>query len=221
MEHQLSLEQQRVIGCLLEKEVTTPDQYPLSLNALVNACNQKSNREPVMNLTESDVQNVVDELTSLHLVTSAAGFGSRVAKYQHRFCNTEFGDLKLSDQEKAIICVMFLRGPQTPGELRTRTQRMCSFESVVEVEETLRAMAGRPKALVVQLAREPGKREARWGHLMGELKSSSAVEADDRAVEPSGNEQLLRIESLENKVAELQEEIQLIKQQLAQSHQYL
>ncbi len=117
----------RVIGCLIEKEVTTPDQYPLSLNALTNACNQKSNREPVMSLSESEVLDAVDQLISRRLVSDESGFNSRVSKYQHRFCNTEFGDLKLSAQEKGIVCCMLLRGPQTPGELRNAHQSFGDF----------------------------------------------------------------------------------------------
>ncbi len=223
MDYQLSSEQLRVIGCLLEKEVTTPDQYPLSVNALTNACNQKSNRDPVMNLSESDVQRVIDDLTKLNLVTTDSGFGSRVTKYQHRFCNTEFGELKLSEQEKGILCVLFLRGAQTPGELRTRTQRLCEFESVADVEAVLKAMAARAKSLVVQLAREPGKREARWLHMFGSQETSEQLLQDVAETEQNlhYDEQAVRIEALENKVAELQQQIQDIQQQLAQSHQYL
>src|SRR5690606_4993405 len=108
----------RVIGSLIEKSLTTPDQYPLSINALTNACNQKSNREPVLDLAEATVKEVTESLVEAGLVTEVSGWGSRVIKYKHRFCNTEFSDLKLTDQELAIICVLFLRGAQTPGELR-------------------------------------------------------------------------------------------------------
>ena len=127
----------RVIGCLIEKALTTPDQYPLSLNALVNACNQKSNRDPVLDLSESAVQQVVDGLSKKHLVMEKSGFGSRVPKYQHRFCNTEFGSLKLDPQELAIVCELLVRGPQTPGELRTRASRMAPFSETSDVEAAL------------------------------------------------------------------------------------
>src|ERR1700724_4871155 len=111
----------RIIGCLIEKEITPPDQYPLSLNALTNACNQKTNREPVLELTEAAVQQAVDALMKKYLVSDkSAGYGGRVPKYKHRFCNTEFGSFKLSKQELGIICVLLLRGPQTPRELRAR-----------------------------------------------------------------------------------------------------
>src|SRR6201992_3638211 len=120
----------RVIGCLIEKQITTPDQYPLSLNALVNACNQKSNRDPLLELSEAQVQQTLDGLSKKHLVMEKSGFGSRVPKYQHRFCNTEFGTLKFTPQELAIVCELLLRGPQTPGELRTRASRMAPFSDV-------------------------------------------------------------------------------------------
>ena len=119
MNIQLTSIEARVIGCLIEKQLTTPDQYPLSLNALVNACNQKSNRDPVLELDERTVQQTVDELGRKHFVVEKSGFGSRVPKYQHRFCNTEYGTLKLDPQELAIVCELLLRGPQTPGELRS------------------------------------------------------------------------------------------------------
>ena len=163
---ELTLLEARVIGCLIEKAITTPDQYPLSLNALVNACNQKSNRDPLMDLSESTVQQTLDGLSKKHLVMEKSGFGSRVPKYQHRFCNTEFGNLKLDPQELAIICEMLVRGPQTPGELRTRASRMAAFAETSEVEAALARLRDRPDGpFVVQLAREPNRRDSRWAHL--------------------------------------------------------
>ena len=138
----LSAEQCRVIGVMLEKEITTPEQYPLSLNGIATACNQKSNREPVMSLIESDVQDVVDELVQMNQLMVDHKASTRVHKYFHRFCNTEFGSLKFTSQQKAIICVLFLRGPQTPGELRTRTNRLTDFLDVREVENTLNSITG-------------------------------------------------------------------------------
>ena len=126
----LSANQQRVIGCLLEKQSTTPEHYPLSLNALTNACNQKSNRDPVVNLSESEVQQTLDELISQRLVTLDEGLSGRVNKYDHRFCNTEFSSLQLSTQQRAILCLLLLRGAQTPGELRTRSARLADFTNV-------------------------------------------------------------------------------------------
>ena len=156
----------RVIGCLIEKQITTPDQYPLSLNALVNACNQKSNRDPVMDVAESVVQGTLDGLSKKHFVMERSGFGSRVPKYQHRFCNTEFGTLKFSPQELAIVTELLLRGPQTPGELRTRASRMAPVNDVSEIETALEALRTREDGpFVVRLAREPGRRDSRWAHL--------------------------------------------------------
>ncbi len=166
MNIQLTTLEARVIGCLIEKQITTPDQYPLSLNALVNACNQKSNRDPVLELDERTVQQTVDDLGRKHFVVEKSGFGSRVSKYQHRFCNTEYGTLKLDPQELAIVCELLLRGPQTPGELRSRASRMAPFTEVSEVEAALTRLSERPEGpFVVRLAREPGRRESRYAHL--------------------------------------------------------
>lgn len=120
MKYELTATEARVIGCLLEKQVTTPEQYPLSVNGVVTACNQKTNREPVMNLTEQEVQEQLDNLVKRHFLRTVSGFGNRVTKYEQRFCNSEFGDLKLSAAEVALVTTLLLRGAQTPGELRSR-----------------------------------------------------------------------------------------------------
>ena len=198
----LSLYETRVIGCLIEKAITTPDQYPLSLNALVNACNQKSNRDPVLELQESTVQEIVDGLIKKFLVSR--GYGSRVTKYQHRFCNSEFGTLQLSEKATGIICELFLRGPQTPGELRSRTERLCKFDDVNEVEAELTNLMARDEPLVVKLPREPGKRESRYAHLLSTLPQSSTLTttaSDDTETESSGRK---RIDALEKQVYQLQ-----------------
>jgi hypothetical protein len=156
----------RVIGCLIEKQITTPDQYPLSLNALVNACNQKSNRDPMMDVDEPTVQRTLDDLSKKHLIMERSGFGSRVPKYQHRFCNTEFGTLKLTPQELAIVCELLLRGPQTPGELRPRAARMAPFTDTEQVEATLETLRTREDGpFVVRLPRQPGRRDSEYAHL--------------------------------------------------------
>ncbi|SEG02207.1 YceH family protein [Vibrio hangzhouensis] len=211
MNIELSLVEARVIGCLIEKEVTTPDHYPLTLNSLTTACNQKSNREPVMALSEADVQDATHALISRRLVSDESSFNSRVSKFQHRFCNTEFGDLKLSVQEKAIVCCLLLRGPQTPGELRTRTNRLCEFVDVKEVEAVLDAMASRESgALVVKLPREPGKRESRYMHLFsGEVDMEQfAQQASAPAVNSPTTD---RIQALENEVESLKAELAEVK----------
>lgn len=190
----------RVIGCLLEKEVTTPDLYPLTLNSLTTAANQKSNREPVYALSEAEVLDAVESLKSKRLISDLEGFGSRVTKYQHRFCNTEFGSLQFSEQEKGIVCVMLLRGPQTPGELRTRTNRLCEFSDVGQVESVLNGMI--EKGYVAQLPREPGKRESRYAHLFGSQAPTETV-TPSFSPEPQQEGLTERVEALEAEVAEL------------------
>ena len=155
MNIRLSAIDARIIGSLIEKQITTPDQYPLSLNALVNACNQKSNREPLMQLDEATVKFAVDSLARRHFVVEKSGFGSRVPKYQQIFCNTEFGSLKFTPQETAIVCELLLRGPQTPGELRARVTRMAELPDPGIIESLLAALASRPDGgIVAQLPRE-------------------------------------------------------------------
>jgi uncharacterized protein YceH (UPF0502 family) len=171
---QLGAGEARVIGCLLEKQVTTPEQYPLSLNALVNACNQKSNRDPLLQLGEAEVQALVDGLARRHMVMERGGFGSRVPKYQQTFCNTEFGQLRFTPQELAIVCELLLRGPQTPGELRSRAARMAPFVDSGEVDAALAALAARSDGPVVRmLPREPGRRDSRWAQLYTPLPEAA------------------------------------------------
>ncbi|GAM64313.1 hypothetical protein JCM19232_983 [Vibrio ishigakensis] len=214
MSVELSALEARIIGCLIEKEVTTPDYYPLSLNALTTACNQKSNRDPVMELSDAEVLDGINGLIERRLVSDESGFNSRTSKYQHRFCNTEFGDLQFTAQERAIACAMLLRGAQTPGELRTRTNRLANFSDVKEVEATLEKMA--EDGLVVKLPREPGKRESRYQHLFfGEVDVESlAVAGNPVASAPVAGVKTAtteRIEALEAEVAALKEELAEIK----------
>lgn len=185
MNPDLSLHETRVIGCLIEKEITTPDQYPLSLNSLTNACNQKSNRDPVLDLEEAAVQQIVDQLMKKRLVSEQSGYGSRVPKFQHLFCNTAFGTLKFSPQELGIVCELFLRGPQTPGELRSRASRLCRFGDAGEVEATLSRLASREDGpFVIRLAREPGRRESRYAHLFsGEVAGGEEREIQDASAD--------------------------------------
>lgn len=163
----LSPLEQRAIGCLIEKQVSTPENYPLTLKALLNACNQKSNRDPVLSLSEAELQVAIDSLIARRLVNNCADFNARTAKYQHRFCNTEFGDLKFNEPELAIITELLLRGPQTPGELRSRTARLHSFADVASVETSLHSLIEKGP-YVVKLAKLPGKRDARYGHLFSD-----------------------------------------------------
>lgn len=212
MDMDLTSLQTRVIGCLLEKEITTPDQYPLSLNGLTTACNQKSNREPVLSLDESEVQNVLDELKEKRLVRDESSFGSRVSKFKHRFCNTEFSDFQFTEQQLAVICVLFLRGPQTPGELRTRTNRLCEFKDVSEVEVTLTSLADHPMGSLVQrLAREPGKRESRYVHLFSGAVEDADIEMAATDADDHNLTLQQRIARLEQEVADLKQEIMTLK----------
>lgn len=207
MKYQLTATEARVIGCLLEKQVTTPEQYPLSVNAVTLACNQKTNREPVMNLAEHEVQDLLDALVKRHYLRTVSGFGNRVTKYEQRFCNSEFGALKLNSAEVALIATLLLRGAQTPGELRTRAARMHEFADMQEVEQTLEGLAAREDGpFVLRLAREPGKRESRYMHLFsGEVDTSAAA---PEAAAPVADETLLaRVEALENEVEELKQRL--------------
>jgi uncharacterized protein len=216
----------RVIGCLIEKAITTPDQYPLSLNALTNACNQKSKRDPVLDLNERTVQETLDALARKHLVMERSGFGSRVPKYQHRFCNTGFGSLEFSPQETAILCELLLRGPQTPGELRSRASRMAEIRDVGEVEAALNRLAAREDGpFVVRLAREPGRRESRYAQLLGgppegipdsgatgeASAETSAARRAEAAHEGSETHLQDRVAMLERLVEELRVEIEALK----------
>ncbi|MFQ3196405.1 MAG: hypothetical protein ACI81A_000106 [Paraglaciecola sp.] len=219
----LSPNQARVIGVMLEKEVTTPEHYPLSLNGLTNACNQKSNREPVMELTGSQVQATVDELRDKKLILEQSGNSSRVSKYQHRFCNTQFSDLQLSKQQVAIICVLLLRGPQTPGELRTRTQRLAQFANGEELESVLTGLQNiKGEQLILRLQREPGKREARYSQLFCPMHSTAAeqiVPIPKSTVSVSRESEdihnLGRIEALEIQVADLSSQLQELREMVS------
>jgi uncharacterized protein YceH (UPF0502 family) len=203
----------RVIGCLMEKERTTPDLYPLTLNSLTNACNQKSNRDPVMSLSEAQVLEAVDALIEKRLINDESGFHSRVAKYRHRFCNTEFGDFQFTDQEKGVVCCMLLRGAQTPGELRTRSNRLCQFIDVKEVETILDKLA--QDLLVVKLPREAGKRESRYMH-----QFSGQVDLSEVSIPMAAVSEILpreeRIEQLEKELSALKNEVSELRRLIEQ-----
>jgi hypothetical protein len=213
MNIELTPNEARVIGCLIEKEITTPDQYPLSLNALTNACNQKTNRDPVLELAEAAVQQTVDGLMRKHLVSDkSAGYGGRVTKYKHRFCNTEFGSLKFSKQELGILCVVLLRGPQTPGELRARTNRLCEFADAAEVEAALQSLMTRQDGpFIARLPRAAGARESRYAHLFSGMIES--VEEPAAAEQPAPGAASLseRVSRLEEAVHRLQAEIDMLR----------
>jgi hypothetical protein len=216
----LSALEARIVGCLIEKQITTPDQYPLSINALVNACNQKSNREPVMVLDESTVQLAVDELARKHLLLERSGFGSRVVKYRHCFCNTEFGTLKFDPQELAVVCELLLRGPQTPGELRGRAGRMAAFTEVSDVEATLDRLSTREGGpYVSRLARERGRRDSRYAHLfgdpVGEPADTSSTHAHFTTPSRPVPEAALPVSGQEQRLARLEQEVHALRAELS------
>ncbi len=201
----------RVLGSLVEKEITTPEYYPLSLNALVNACNQKSNREPVMNLDEAAVRQALHSLDGQSLVRSVSAADSRVTKYEHRLQEA----FNFYRHEIAILSVLLLRGPQTPGELRTRTERLHHFEDLSAVQSSLQHLMKREPPLVKVLPRQPGTKEARYAHLLaGDVESFEAKPevATDATTLSMGAE---RIAHLEEEVASLNKDIAELRQQFA------
>lgn len=199
----LTTAEARVLGCLMEKQRTTPDQYPLTLNSLVSACNQKSARHPVVNMTPGEVGHVVNQLRDRGLVY--ASLSGRTERYDHKIVGT----FLLSREEQALLCALMLRGPQTTGELRTNTARLADFKDLEQVTGTLHGMAARDRPLVVELPRQPGKREERYAHLLcGRPKIEDMVEsAPSASGEPNRN---ARIEALEAEIAALRAQIDLL-----------
>jgi uncharacterized protein YceH (UPF0502 family) len=203
----------RVLGSLVEKDVTTPDYYPLSLNALVNACNQKNNRDPVMNLDEDTVQQALTTLQEKRLAGPTSSADSRVTKYEHRLQEA----FNFTRGETAMLCVLLLRGPQTPGELRGRTERMHRFEDLTEVQSTLQRLMQRDPPLARVLPRQPGTKEARYKHLLaGDVEDFTDVaRAPTPASVPRNPANADRLSSLEDEVANLHREIAELKEQFA------
>src|SRR5216683_5261170 len=209
MELSLTETEVRVLGSLIEKDITTPEYYPLSLNALVNACNQKTNREPVMQLDEDAVRDALDGLQQHRMAGPARGADSRVTKYEQRLQEV----FNFTRAETAVLCVLLLRGPQTPGELRGRAERMHRFEALDEVQSTLQRLMQSEPPIVRVLPRQPGTKEARYMHLLSaDLQELSLAMAPSSAIanHPEGNEPLMR---LEDEVQQLRKEIADLKQQ--------
>lgn len=199
----------RVLGALIEKEITTPDYYPLSLNALINACNQKNNREPVMSLDEGAVRSALSSLQAKRLASPVNSADSRVTKYEHRLQEV----FNFNRREIAVLCVLLLRGPQTVGELRGRSERMFHFEELSDVESTLQHLIERDPPLARALARQPGTKEPRYMHLLsGDTEPVHASEENQElgTTEPHSRE---RIAALETQVAELRRELSDLRQQ--------
>ena len=198
----------RVLGALIEKDITTPDYYPLSLNALVNACNQKNNRDPVMTLEEDAVRAALDSLQAKRLAGTASGADSRVTKYEHRLQEV----FNFDRREIAILCVLLLRGAQTPGELRGRAERMYRFETLEDVHATIDRLSQREPPLVAVLPRQPGTKESRYMHLL----SGGAPPAEPVRVMASASASADgdRVARLEGEVADLRREVAEMREQL-------
>jgi len=216
MSLQLSEIEVRVLGCLVEKEITTPEYYPLSVNALLNACNQKSNREPVLTLEENDVRQALRSLSDQALVRSASS-DSRVAKYEHRLNEL----YNFHRHETAVLCVLLLRGPQTPCELRTRTERMYAFEDLEAVHSALNHLMRREPPVVKVLPRQVGTKESRYMHLLAgdheaegqaELPHGAASHGIQAAADSVGEQ---RIAELEREIADLKRELQTMREEFA------
>ncbi len=203
MDLSLDADEVRVLGSLLEKEITTPEYYPLSLNALLNACNQKSNRDPVVHFDEETIERVLNVLRDKGWLLNITGAGSRVPKYGHRLAEK----LNLGRRELAVLCELMVRGPQTLGELRTRAERMHHFDDVAEVESVLDRMS----ELVTKLPRRPGEKEARYAHLLSGAPEPPAPLSDHAAPAPRSD----RLAELETEVAELRRALEDLKQQFA------
>ncbi len=214
MAQELSEVEARVLGALVEKETTTPEYYPLSLNALVNACNQKSNRDPVMALDEDAVRRALRSLTDQAMVRSAGG-DSRVPKFEHRLNEL----YNFHRHEIAVLCVLLLRGPQTPGELRTRTERMYSFEDLEAVNSALHHLMRRQPPLAKVLPRQPGTKESRYMHLFsGETVPESEANAEHASSSPRATAESAdgqRIAQLELEIMELRRELETLREQFA------
>jgi uncharacterized protein YceH (UPF0502 family) len=204
----------RVLGSLIEKQVTTPEYYPLTLNALVNACNQLTNREPVVRYDEKTVGRALEGLREKQLIWVVSQAGGRVPKYEQRLTDA----LKLSEQETAVLCVLMLRGPQTTGEIRGRTGRLYEFKEIEEVELTLGAMSSaEPQPLVSRLARQPGTKESRFAHLL----SGEVVAEETRETTPRADAAVLEARSENERVARLEERVASLQQELAELKQSL
>ena len=211
----LSANESRVIGCLMEKSVTTPDQYPLTLNALTNACNQKSSRNPVMSLAQGMVQHTVRDLEGNHLLRVEDNFKSGVEKYSQRFCNTSFSQLQFDSPQFAIVCLLLLRGPQTPGELRARSGRLHEFADNTAVVEALTGLIeweGDP--LVVKLPRTPGRKDAEYMHLFCGPVDIEVHASEAQAKIASESTARVSLAALEQRVSDLEAEVAELKKYL-------
>jgi len=209
MSYSLSNVEARVLGALVEKEITTPEYYPLSLNALVNACNQKSNRDPVMTLDEDAVRSAIRTLNDIGFTRFASSADSRVGKYEHRLNET----FNFHRHEIAILCVLLLRGPQTPGELRTRTERMYAFEDLDSVHNALNMLAKREPPLVKVLPRQLGTKESRYVHLLSDVAETNTAQGESVPEPPPRTD---RLGAMEAEIRQLRGDVSALQDQFAQ-----
>jgi uncharacterized protein YceH (UPF0502 family) len=200
----------RVVGALVEKQMATPEYYPLTMNALVNACNQLTGREPVVSYDERAVARALESLREKQLVWQVAAAGARVPKYEHRLSEK----FNLAEQETAVLAVLMLRGPQTVGEIKGRTGRMYEFAELTEVEMTLESLITAAVPLVVKLPRQPGTKESRYAHLL-----AGEVHLEEQAVEPRASAAVLEVRAENERLAQLESEVDSLRQQLAELHQ--
>lgn len=213
MLQELNASEARVIGCLIEKSVVTPDQYPLTLNALTNACNQKSGREPVMALSQGEVQHTIRTLEAKHLARTEENFKSRTEKYTQRFCNTRYSDFQFDDAQLAVVTLLLLRGAQTPGELRSRSARLHRFADNAEVVVALTSLIERDgEPLLVKLPRTPGRKDPEYMHLFCGLVDIEAHVAE--AAKPSPSRSRVSSAELEERVSRLEDELAALKERL-------
>jgi len=207
---ELNENEARVIGCLIEKSIVTPDQYPMTLNALTNACNQKSSREPVMSLTQGEVQHTIRMLEEKHLARTEENFKSRSEKYSQRFCGTRYSDLNLDPAQVAIVCLLLLRGPQTPGELKARSGRLHNFADNSELVVALDSLVNREcDALLVKLPRTAGRKDSEYMHLFSGPIDVEAYASQTRVAKSSAG-------SVQSSVAELTERIDRLEAEVAE-----
>lgn len=217
MQPTLTADEARVIGCLMEKSVITPDQYPMTLNALTGACNQKSGRDPVMAMDQSLVQRTARDLKTKHFVRVEENFRRGTEKYKQRLCNTPQADYQFDAAEFAIVCLLLLRGPQTPGELRARSGRLHTFADNAAIVEALTGLMEREAGpLVVQLARSPGRKDSEYMHLFSGPVDAGAHAEQARAASTSGAAERVSMSGLAERVSRLEAEVEELKQRLDQ-----
>lgn len=214
----LSTNESRIIGCLMEKSVVTPDQYPLTLNALTNACNQKSGRNPVMSLAQGIIQRTVRDLEAKHIVRVEENFKRGVEKYTQRFCNTPFSDLQFDSAQFAIVCLILLRGPQTPGELRAHSGRLHDFADNIAVVDALTGLIERDSdPLVMKLPRTSGRKDCEYMHLFSGPVDVQTHEINAQASMATGSSERVSVSELAQRVSNLEQEVAELKKHLMPS----